>query len=133
MRPCSRSSRARSRRRVSKPRRPSSTAWSMPTRRNTATSTSRRSGPGMREKQANRRIRLLLVIFVLIFAATLARAVWLQGVRAASLSKLAEHQHREVVTIPADRGTIYDRTGVQLAIGEQMTTLYADPRQVTNP
>jgi cell division protein FtsI/penicillin-binding protein 2 len=87
----------------------------------------------MREKQANRRIRLLLVIFVLIFAATLARAVWLQGVRAASLSKLAEHQHREVVTIPADRGTIYDRTGVQLAIGEQMTTLYADPRQVTNP
>ena len=87
----------------------------------------------MREKQANRRIRLLLLLFVLVFGVTLARAVWLQGVRAASLSKLAEHQHREVVTIPAGRGTIYDRTGVQLAIGEQMTTVYADPRQVTNP
>ncbi len=86
----------------------------------------------MKEKQANRRIRLLLVLFVLVFGATLARAVWLQGVRAAALGKLAEHQHRETVTIPAGRGTIYDRTGVQLAIGEQMTTIYADPRQVTN-
>ena len=86
----------------------------------------------MRDRQANRRIRLLLVLFVIVFGATLARAVWLQGVRAAALSKLAEHQHRETVTIPAGRGTIYDRTGVQLAIGEQMTTIYADPRQVTN-
>ncbi len=86
----------------------------------------------MKDRQANRRIRLLLVLFVLVFGATLARAVWLQGVRAAALGKLAEHQHRETVTIPAGRGTIYDRTGVQLAIGEQMTTIYADPRQVTN-
>ncbi|HEY7399114.1 MAG TPA: penicillin-binding protein 2 [Gaiellaceae bacterium] len=85
-----------------------------------------------KDRQANRRIRLLLALFVLVFGATLARAVWLQGVRAASLSKLAEHQHRQTVTIPAGRGTIYDRTGVQLAIGEQMTTIYADPRQVTN-
>ena len=86
----------------------------------------------MKDRQANRRIRLLLVLFVLVFGVTLGRAVWLQGVRAAALSKLAENQHREVVTIPAGRGTIYDRTGVQLAIGEQMTTIYADPRQVTN-
>ena len=86
----------------------------------------------MKDRQANRRIRLLLVLFALVFGATLARAVWLQGVRAAALSKLAEYQHRETVTIPAGRGTIYDRTGVQLAIGEQMTTIYADPRQVTN-
>ncbi|HEX6761498.1 MAG TPA: penicillin-binding protein 2 [Gaiellaceae bacterium] len=85
-----------------------------------------------KDRQANRRIRLLLAFFVLVFGATLARAVWLQGVRAAALSSLAEHQHRQTVTIPAGRGTIYDRTGVQLAIGEQMTTIYADPRQVTN-
>ncbi len=86
----------------------------------------------MKDRQANRRIRLLLVLFVLVFAVTLARAVWLQGVRAAALGKLAEHQHRETITVPAGRGTIYDRTGVQLAIGEQMTTVYADPRQVTD-
>jgi cell division protein FtsI (penicillin-binding protein 3) len=87
----------------------------------------------MKDKQANRRIRLLLAIFVLVFAGTLARAVWLQGVRAASLGKMAERQHQETITIPAGRGTIYDAAGVQLAIGETTTTVYADPRQLTEP
>ena len=60
----------------------------------------------MREKHANRRIRLLLAIFALVFAAMLARAVWLQGVQAAHLSSLAKNQHEETQTIPAGRGTI---------------------------
>jgi cell division protein FtsI (penicillin-binding protein 3) len=87
----------------------------------------------MRDKQANRRIRLLLVIFALIFAATLARAVWLQGVRAATLGRMAERQHRQTVVVPAGRGTIFDTNGVQLALGEQTMTIYADPRQLTSP
>src|SRR6476659_6708154 len=78
-------------------------------------------------------MRLLLAVFVLVFAATLARAVWLQGGRAAQLGKMAERQHHESIVIPAGRGSIYDRTGVQLAIGEATTTVYADPRQVTQP
>jgi cell division protein FtsI/penicillin-binding protein 2 len=81
----------------------------------------------------NRRIRLLLVLLALAFAGMLVRAVWLQGVRAASLARMATVQHRQTVEVPAARGTIYDRTGVQLAIGEQATTVYADPRQVRNP
>ncbi len=87
----------------------------------------------MSRRQVNRRIRLLLAFLVLAFAGTLARAVWLQGVQAASLSRMAASQHRETVVIPAGRGTIYDRTGVQLAIGEQDTTVYADPRQIKDP
>ena len=87
----------------------------------------------MNAKAANRRIRLLLGVFVLAFGLTFLRAAWLQGVRAASFGKLASNQHSENVVIPAARGTIYDRTGVQLAIGEQAQTVYADPRQVTDP
>ena len=87
----------------------------------------------MSRRLVNRRIRLLLAILVLAFAGTLARAVWLQGVRAASLSRMAASQHRETVAIPAGRGTIFDRTGLQLAIGEQDTTVYADPRQIHDP
>jgi cell division protein FtsI (penicillin-binding protein 3) len=79
---------------------------------------------------ANRRVRLLALGFALIFAVMLARAVWLQGVRAESLGALAEVQHRELVTLPARRGSILDRTGMPLALGEQATTVYADPRQV---
>jgi cell division protein FtsI (penicillin-binding protein 3) len=81
----------------------------------------------------DRRIRLLLAVLTLAFAATFGRAVWLQAVRAEPLSRLATSQHRETVTIPASRGTIYDRTGVQLAIGERATTVYANPREVLRP
>jgi cell division protein FtsI (penicillin-binding protein 3) len=79
---------------------------------------------------ANRRIRLLLAVFAIVFGATLVRAVWLQGVRAQSLGRMAANQHRQTVTIAANRGTIYDSTGVQLAIGEQAMTVYADPLQI---
>ncbi|HEY6068725.1 MAG TPA: penicillin-binding protein 2 [Gaiellaceae bacterium] len=81
----------------------------------------------------NRRIRLLLAGLTIAFAGLVVRAVWLQGVRAASLSQLGQTQHREVVTVPADRGTIYDRAGVELGLGERATTVYANPMQITNP
>lgn len=87
----------------------------------------------MPRRSSNRRVRLLLLVFTIVFAVALTRAIWLQGVRAESLGRLASGQQEEAVTIPARRGTIFDRTGLQLAIGEQATTVYADPRQVEKP
>ena len=87
----------------------------------------------MTVRTSNRRIRLLLCLFALVFAGTLARAVWLQGVQAGTLERMATRQHVETEKIPAGRGTIFDRTGEPLAIGEQATTVYADPREVKNP
>jgi cell division protein FtsI (penicillin-binding protein 3) len=81
----------------------------------------------------NRRIRLLLAALTLTFAGLLVRATWLQGVRAESLSRLGQTQHREAVVVPAGRGTIYDRSGVELALGERATTVYANPMHITNP
>jgi cell division protein FtsI/penicillin-binding protein 2 len=46
---------------------------------------------------------------------------------------MALAQHRETVAVAASRGTVYDRTGVQLAIGEQATTVFANPRQIRDP
>jgi cell division protein FtsI (penicillin-binding protein 3)/stage V sporulation protein D (sporulation-specific penicillin-binding protein) len=83
-------------------------------------------------KLANRRIRLLLALLTLAAVVTFGRAFWLQVVRAPALERLAAQQHHETVTTPAGRGTIFDRMGVQLAIGEQATTVYADPRQIRN-
>ena len=87
----------------------------------------------MSARVSNRRIRLLLGLFVLVFAGTLARAVWLQGVQASTLEQMATRQHEATTEIPAARGTIFDRTGEPLAIGEQATTVYADPRKVKDP
>jgi cell division protein FtsI (penicillin-binding protein 3) len=81
----------------------------------------------------NRRIRLFLAVLALAFAGLLLRATWLQSVRAESLSSLGRTQHRESVTIPAGRGTIFDRSGLELALGERATTVYANPMQIANP
>lgn len=81
----------------------------------------------------NRRIRLLLAVLLVAFAAAFGRAVWLQAVRAEPLARMATVQQRVPVEIPAGRGTIYDRTGALLAIGERATTVYADPRRIRDP
>ena len=46
---------------------------------------------------------------------------------------MAVRQHRETVVVPAPRGTIFDRNGEPLAIGEQAMTVYANPRQISRP
>ena len=84
----------------------------------------------MSGRLANRRIRLLVAVFAVVFGLTLLRAFWLQGVRAQAFGRMAASQHRQTVTVAANRGTIYDSTGVQLAIGEQAITVYADPLQI---
>jgi cell division protein FtsI (penicillin-binding protein 3)/stage V sporulation protein D (sporulation-specific penicillin-binding protein) len=81
----------------------------------------------------NRRIRLFLALLIVGFGGLFLRAAWLQGIRAQSLSRLGQTQHREQVTLPASRGTIFDRMGIRLALGEQATTVYADPMQVRQP
>jgi cell division protein FtsI/penicillin-binding protein 2 len=82
---------------------------------------------------ANRRIRLLAALLAAVFAVAFARTAWLQAVRAPSLETLAEGQQRETVMLPASRGTLYDRHGVEMAIGEDATTVYANPQQVRQP
>jgi cell division protein FtsI (penicillin-binding protein 3) len=82
---------------------------------------------------SNRRIRLLLVLFVVAFLATFGRAVWLQAIQARPLDRLARGQHHATVEIPAARGSILDRNGVELAIGKQAITVYANPRHVADP
>jgi cell division protein FtsI (penicillin-binding protein 3) len=82
---------------------------------------------------ANRRIRLLAAVFALVFAVALGRAGWLQAIRANALTRMAASQHRETVDVPAHRGTIYDRLGFELALGSPATTVYANPRQISDP
>lgn len=84
-------------------------------------------------KLANRRIRLVLAVFACAFAAMFLRAAWLQGVQAGNYERLAAGQHRVTIVDPGGRGAIFDRTGVQLAIGRQATTVYANPRQIRDP
>jgi cell division protein FtsI/penicillin-binding protein 2 len=78
----------------------------------------------------NRRIGLLAAAFLVLLAATLAKAVWIQVVKGPEYAAMALRQHRETVVVPAARGTIVDRTGEPLALGRLATTIYANPRQI---
>jgi cell division protein FtsI (penicillin-binding protein 3) len=82
---------------------------------------------------ANRRIRLLGVALALLFGATLARAAWIQGVQAGTLGRLADAQHQETIPLPPTRGSIFDRTGVELARDEPALTISANPKEIRQP
>ncbi len=87
----------------------------------------------MKTRVVNSRLRLLLLGILLTFAALGVRVAWLQTVRASSLARLAQRQAKFDLAIPASRGTIYDRLGTPLAIGEQATDVIADPMQIADP
>jgi cell division protein FtsI/penicillin-binding protein 2 len=87
----------------------------------------------VKARVVNSRLRLLLLLILLTFAALGARAAWIQTVRASSLVALSQAQTKASLVLPAGRGTIYDRLGTPLAIGEEATDVVADPMQITAP
>ncbi len=81
----------------------------------------------------DRRLGLLFACFLMLFVVALMRAAWLQAVQGGEYRADAHSQQTETVTIPGVRGTIYDRTGGELALSEDAASVYATPYQVKNP
>jgi len=81
----------------------------------------------------DRRIGLLFAVFLLLLTAASLRAAWLGTVKAGSLKQRAVTQQVEDLEVPARRGTITDRNGVELAVSEDATTVFANPLLVKRP
>ena len=93
-----------------------------------------RRGPGLPPTRlVEKRIGLLFAMFLMLLALAALRATWLGTVQSGSLSQRAVSQQIENVEDPAQRGTIYDRNGVELAVSEDSTTVFANPLQIKNP
>ena len=75
----------------------------------------------------DRRVGLIFVAFLSLLAVAVIRAVYLGVVRADSLQQAAVSQQITNVTIPAARGAITDRNGVELALTESAADIVADP------
>jgi cell division protein FtsI (penicillin-binding protein 3) len=80
-----------------------------------------------------RRIGLLFALFLLLLGAATARAAWLGTVKSGSLGDRAVQQQVEDLTVPARRGTIMDRTGLELAVSEDAVTVFAHPFLIDDP
>jgi cell division protein FtsI (penicillin-binding protein 3) len=80
-----------------------------------------------------RRIGLLFAVFLVLLAAAALRATWLGTVKAGGLKERALTQQTEMLDVPARRGTISDRHGLELAVSEDATTVFANPFLIKNP
>lgn len=75
----------------------------------------------------------LLVLVVLAFGGITARLMQIQGFSADRLSALGAGQRVSTVELSAERGTIFDRNGVDLALSVPQESVFADPRLVRDP
>ncbi len=70
---------------------------------------------------------------MLVFGGITARLVQLQGFGAHRLSALGAGQRVHTVTLSAERGSMFDRNGIDLALSVPSDTVWADPRLVRDP
>jgi cell division protein FtsI/penicillin-binding protein 2 len=75
----------------------------------------------------DRRVGWLFVAFLALLGIALLRAAQLGTLDSGTLQKAAATQQVVTVRTPAERGTITDRNGVQLAISESADDVIADP------
>ncbi len=80
-----------------------------------------------------RRIGLLFAIFLALLVAAGGRTLWLGGVQAKSLQRAAVTQQVDEIVVPARRGAISDRNGVELAVSQPAADVAATPYLVKQP
>lgn len=85
----------------------------------------------MTEANSARRLAVIGVLVVALFAGLLTRLWFLQVTGGEKLAVAAQHQRDKFVTVPAVRGTIYDRNGTPLAQTVPVTSLVVDRQQLT--
>jgi cell division protein FtsI/penicillin-binding protein 2 len=81
----------------------------------------------------DRRIGLLFAVFLGLLAVAGLRSAFLGTVKASGLKKAAATQQVQTVTVPARRGGITDRDGVQLAVSEPADDISATPYLIKDP
>ncbi len=79
------------------------------------------------------RLGVSLVVLLLGFAVIAARLVDLQAVGGHEYAAFGASQRFQEIALPADRGSIFDRNGNDLAVSIPQRTIWADPRLVEDP
>jgi cell division protein FtsI (penicillin-binding protein 3) len=79
------------------------------------------------------RIGAIFALFFLLLVLAAGRAFYLGELHGGALRKVARNQQLTHETVPAQRGTITDRNGVDLAVSEPAQEISADPYLLTDP
>jgi cell division protein FtsI (penicillin-binding protein 3) len=73
------------------------------------------------------------VLILIVFSALAVRVAQLQVFSGNRYRTLAVRQTTHTVPLPAQRGTIFDRDGRDLALSIELSSVYGDPQQVADP
>jgi penicillin-binding protein 2 len=87
----------------------------------------------MTEANSARRLAIVGVLVFALFAGLLTRLWFLQVTGGEKLAVAAQAQRDRFVTVPALRGTIYDRNGTPLAQTMAVTSLVVDRQHLSTP
>lgn len=93
---------------------------------------SSRRRPAAAGGSVNGRIRLLRLAFLVFLLLVGGKAVALASA-SGHLAAIAQDQQTTTIDLPAPRGAILDRNGMELAVGEPRQTVYATPYLLTDP
>jgi cell division protein FtsI (penicillin-binding protein 3) len=85
------------------------------------------------ERRVKRRILVIALSYFLFFAVIIGRTFSLHLTDNTKLAKLAQSQYQKKITLAPKRGNIYDSHGEELAIDVKVDSLYANPRQISDP
>jgi cell division protein FtsI (penicillin-binding protein 3) len=88
-------------------------------------------GPSARVTR--RRSLAFLVVVSLGLVAIVARLTQVQAVGASDYAAMGENQRVRQITLAAERGSVFDRNGIDLAISVTEQTVWANPRVVPDP
>jgi cell division protein FtsI (penicillin-binding protein 3) len=86
-----------------------------------------------RPRGLNARLVMVGVALTLAWVGVGYRLVVVQGTRAEEYAARGLDQRLHTETLAADRGTIFDADGRELALTVESVTVYANPREITQP
>jgi cell division protein FtsI (penicillin-binding protein 3) len=86
-----------------------------------------------RPGRPRRRLAGALIVLLLCFAGITVRLVDLQAVGGQEYTSFGASQRFQQIALTADRGSIFDRNGNDLAVSIPQRTIWADPRLVEDP
>jgi cell division protein FtsI (penicillin-binding protein 3) len=89
--------------------------------------------PVVRAARPTRRLGVCSALLLLGFGALGARVGQLQLASGSKYKQLSVDLAQHTIALPAERGSVFDRNGRDLAMSIERTTVYADPTLVTDP
>ena len=84
-------------------------------------------------RMTGRRAMALLIVLSLGLSAVILRLTQVQAVSADQYEKLGAGQRIRKISLAAERGAIFDRNGVDLALSVNQQTVWANPKVVPDP